>query len=266
MSHDGLGDRMKMYEGVSKTRLVPKMPVLVRLDGKAFHTFTRFMEKPYDLRMQRCMWYAARRLCEQIQGCQLAYVQSDEIQLLLVDYHSVYSSPWFDYEVQKVVSVAAAICTAAFVRAYDREFPVNGAAAGCGFAECEPAFDARAWNIPKHEVVNAFIWRQQDAVRNSIQSLAQAHFSHARLQGLNSKQLQDLLFLEKGVNWNDCPVPQRRGVCVVRQPETYTVIAGEGHNLRVPSERTVWTVDENIPIFTENRSYIGQHAEFEPQD
>ena len=116
MNHarDSLGTRMKDYESVPRVRLVPKMPVLARLDGKAFHTLTRGLEKPVDWGFVRCMHAAARALCEEVQGCKLAYVWSDEITLLLVDYEDRKTQPWFDYEVQKMCSVSASTATQAF--------------------------------------------------------------------------------------------------------------------------------------------------------
>ena len=243
-SRDRLGDRMKWYESVPRTRLVPKTPVLARLDGKAFHTFTRGMDKPVDWRMQRCMWAAAKHLCENIQGCRLAYVQSDETTLLLVDYESIKSEAWFDYEIQKMCSVSASLATVAFLDAYLREFPGRGSL---------PTFDARFWNLPPQEVTNAFIWRQQDATRNSIACLAQAHFSHAELHGKDARAMQDMLFQQKGINWNDCPVPQKRGVCLVR--ESYT--APNPHEPGAPDVvRARWIVDEDIPVFTQDRRYV----------
>jgi tRNA(His) guanylyltransferase len=236
-----LGDRMKRYEAVSVTRLVPKLPVLIRLDGKAFHSLTRDMLKPWDRGFQECMWQTARYLCEEISGCRVAYVQSDEITLLLVDYQSIGTQGWFDYEVQKLVSVSASMAAAAFARTYS--------------VDALAAFDARAWNLPAHEVVNCFIWRQQDATRNSILGLAQAHHSHKELQGRKTDALQDMLMV-KGINWNDCPIPQKRGVCIVR--ETFEIPPREtfGVGEYAPVIRHRWAVDEAIPIFTEDRDYI----------
>lgn len=238
---------MKRYESVFKTRLTPRTPVLIRLDGKSFHTFTRGMERPYDARFHACMWEAACALCQQVEGCQIAYVQSDEITLLLTDYENFNTQPWFDYEIQKLCSVSAGICAVAFLVACRERFgelPPGPL----------PVFDARCWNVPKEEVVNAFLWRQQDATRNSVTMLAQAHFSHRELDGVSTTQRLDRLVLEKGINWNDCPVPQKRGVCVVR--ETYTVSV-EGQD---PYTRTRWVVDQDIPIFSQDRSYIERHV------
>lgn len=260
MSNDSLGDRMKEYEGVPRTRLIPKVPVMIRLDGKAFHTFTRGMLRPYHRPFHECMWTAARYLCEHIQGCQLAYVQSDEITLLLLDTMSLEAEGWFGYEVQKMASIAAAMCTAAFNAALfhlsEDDEPVMA------------AFDARVWNVPKEEVVNAFIWRQQDATRNAIQMLGQAHFSHKELHGVSCAQIQEKLFQEKQVNFNDMPVPQKRGVCIVKEYYERTVGVGVlvspgGRPFVGPTttvvKRSRWHADENIPIFTQDRLYIEQY-------
>lgn len=250
MSFDDLGDRMKAYESIPRTRLVPKTPVLMRLDGKAFHTLTRGLDKPVDHGFSMSMRAAAVELCEQIQGCQLAYTWSDEIQLLLVDYQSIKTQGWFEYEVQKMCSVAASIATHAFFEAF-RGWHSNRA------NSARPYFDCRAWNLPRHEIVNAFIWRQQDASRNSVSALAQAHFSHGQLHGKKTNEMQDMLMLEKGINWNDCPVPHRRGVCVVK--ETYFAEGPVHPELGATAVvRHRWIVDETIPIFTQDRNYI-QH-------
>lgn len=268
MGGDSLGDRMKGYEGVTRTRLTPKVPVMIRLDGKAFHTFTRGMPRPYHRPLHECMWMAATYLCENIQGCRLAYVQSDEITLLLLDTMSLEAEGWFGYEVQKMASVAASMCTAAFIKHMSNmasfKFP--------GTSDLYPSFDARVWNIPKEEVTNAFVWRQQDATRNAIQMLGQSKFSHKELHGVNCNQIQEMLHQVHGVNFNDCPVPQKRGVCIVRQ--SYNVKVAEG-DYTTPDgrpgyysdyvRRTKWVVDEDIPIFTQNRSYVERYLE-PPQD
>jgi len=271
---DTLGDRMKGYEGVPRIRLVPKMPVMIRLDGKAFHTFTRGMERPYCRPFNECMWEAAKYLCANIQGCRVAYVQSDEITLLLTDYQDVKTQAWFDYEVQKMTSIAASMATAAFLRAYWKRFVAPGLC--CEFdVEREmddlklAAFDARAWNLPHQEVVNAFIWRQQDATRNAIQMLGQSKFSHKELHGKDCNQIQEMVFAKHGINFNDLPVPQRRGVCVVKEQysvQTHVGTFGGEDPYADPSTfvvRSRWTVDEAIPVFTQDRSYIQRFVDVE---
>jgi tRNA(His) 5'-end guanylyltransferase len=235
---DSIGDRMKDYESVPKTRLMPKSPVLARLDGRAFHTLTKKMRRPYDARFHRCMQEAAIHLCGGISGCQVAYVQSDEITLLLLDTRTYTTQAWFDNEVQKMCSVAASMCSVAFYAAFLREFE------GDLPSKVLPTFDARFWNVPVHEVGNCLLWRQQDAERNSLTMAAQAHYSHKDLHGKGRSAKHDLLHA-KGVNWNDLPTPQKRGVCIVKEEDTDT-------------GRTRWVVDEDIPIFStpEGRAYI----------
>lgn len=264
MSEDTLGDRMKLYESVPRARLIPKEPVLIRLDGKAFHSFTKGMERPYDRAFHECMWEAAKYLCENIQGCQVAYVQSDEITLLLVDYKDIKSEGWFGYGIQKMVSVAAAMCTAAFCAAYGEKFIIprdlNLKGPFNTLKRELPAFDARAWNLPRHEVVNAFIWRQQDATRNAIQLLGQHYYSHKQLHGVNCNQIQDMVWKDHGINFDKLPTPQKRGVCIIKKKEKVETLFGGVYT------RSKWVVDENIPIFTQDRDYIQRLVDVAPED
>lgn len=254
---DSLGDRMKKYEAVPRSRLTRRTPVLMRLDGKAFHTFTKNMPRPYYRAFHECMWAAAKHLCENIQGAKVAYVQSDEITLLVTDYAALNTEAFFDYQVQKMCSVAAAMCTAAFMRELlDRD---ENPAAKLAVMDL-PAFDCRVWNMPKDEVVNCFIWRQQDATRNAIQMLGQAHFSHKQLHKLSCANIQEKLFQEKGINFNDCPVPQKRGVCIVKEQFQLPVAGWKPGDPEVVW-RTRWVVDENIPIFTQDRQYIQRYVD-----
>lgn len=239
--NDSLGDRMKRYEDVPRTRLAPKLPVAMRLDGKAFHTFTRGFKKPFDNTLHQAMRNTAQYLCKNIQGAQLAYIQSDEISITLSDRQSLKAQGWFDYEIQKMCSIAASMASVCFfdqIRDFVYEFGV-----------ALPAFDCRVWNIPHDEVTNYFIWRQQDATRNSIQSLGQSHFSHAELHGKSCGEIQNMLLTQRDVNWNSCPIQQKRGVCVVKATE-HSEFSG------VLTARTRWVIDAEIPIFTENRDYI----------
>lgn len=246
MSSDSLGDRMKGYESVPKYRLTPRTPVMMRLDGRAFHTFTRRFERPFDLAFNVPMWMTARYLCKNIAGARLAYVQSDEISLLLADWRSQNTQPWFDYEVQKLCSIGAAMATAEFSRMMVDTDRVDHARPGAF-----PQFDCRVWNLPPSEVVNYFIWRQQDATRNSISSLAQSKFLAKELHCVNTGGMQDMLMAQHGVNWNDCPIPQKRGVCIRKS------LDAEGH--------WTWLLDEAIPVFTQDRGYVEQWLSF-PED
>lgn len=268
--HDDLGIRMKtFYEQIPKTKLMRRTPVAIRIDGKAFHTFTRGFKKPFDEVLVKSMQQTMKYLCENIQGCVLGYTQSDEITLILVDYKKLNSSAWFDYEVQKMCSIAASMATMAFNKAFERNISMAAPSFNCGDIELLDAveqvqvyqdaikkgamFDARVFNIPKEEVANLIYWRQLDATRNSIQMVGQANFSHKELQDKSCNEIQDMLMVQKGINWNDFPVSQKRGSCCIK--EAYEL---EG------VERTRWVIDNNIPIFKEEgREYIDKLITFE---
>lgn len=265
MKYDSLGDRMKGYENISRFYLTRRSPVIIRIDGKAFHTFTRGLKRPFDNILMSVMQETAKYLCKNISGCKLAYVQSDEISLLITDYDTIDTQAWFDNNLQKIVSVSASLATLAFNNFWSAAVDCEIEAANTvPFTSDENSyimtildkrfkatFDSRAFIIPKDEVCNYFIWRQQDATRNSIQSLAQANFPHKELNGLNSSKLQDKLMLEKSINWNDLPVPCKRGVCVYYERKPLATDNGE-----IKMEQFGWTIDEDIPIFTQNREYI----------
>ena len=229
-----LADRMKRYEHVERRYLPRRTYTLLRLDGRAFHTYTRGMERPFDGRLALAMNETASALCREISGARFAYVQSDEISLLLTDFASHGTEPWMGGDLAKVLSLSAAIATAAFNGAVPSNWRDRGPA----------LFDSRAWTIADpNEVANYFVWRQRDCVKNSITMVAQAHFPHGRLDGLNSAQRQELLFQEAGVNWNDTPDGFKRGRVTVK--ETYHVGGTEG---QVPVPRTRW-VGQAAPHF-----------------
>ena len=164
--HDDLGTRMKeFYEGIPKTKLMRRVPVAIRIDGKAFHTFTRGFQKPFDSILMASMQETMKYLCENIQGCVFGYSQSDEITLILIDYQKFTSSAWFDYEVQKVCSIAASMATMAFNKfftknvnyfemTHEHDDTVNEYCTTLvNAAEKGATFDSRCFNIPKEEVV-----------------------------------------------------------------------------------------------------------------
>ena len=277
--NDELGKRMKeFYEAVPKTRLVRRTPVAIRIDGKAFHTFTRGFEKPFDEVLGRAMRETMKYLCENIQGCVLGYTQSDEITLILIDYKKLTSSAWFDYEVQKMCSIAASMATMAFnavfyrevLRWYDRTVAdgtfqkqenVKLMKTYQTAAEKGAMFDARVFNIPKEEVANLIYWRQLDATRNSIQMVGQANFSHKELQNKSCNQIQEMLFQERDINWNDFPTHLKRGSCCVKvETSTTFIIEHENGSIETGAvERPHWEIDLEIPIFKEEgRQYINQ--------
>lgn len=267
---DSLGDRMKEnYENRAKTYLVRRMPVIIRLDGKAFHTFTRGMKKPYDEIFHNTMNATMKYLCENIQCCKLGYTQSDEITLLLTDYDTLDTAAWFDNNVQKICSVSASMATMAFNKFFLKEIAQYDMEWKCGFtpqsvtiqnehreyisnlnekAHKGAMFDSRCFNIPEDEVTNCFIWRQQDATRNAIQMLGQCNFSHKELQGKSCNDIQDMLMLQKGINFNDMPAEFKRGVCCLKKEVPCTD--------RLIGYKLDWVLDKEIPIFTQDRKYV----------
>ncbi len=199
-SKDTLGDRMKDYESISKTRLPRRSWWVIRLDGKAFHTWTKGREKPFDIGLNAVMDLTMGALAEQIEGAVFGYTQSDEISIL-VKPGGRDTQPWFDGQVQKIVSVSASIATGTFNLKWE---PVSHAP--MGYDRGLAYFDARVFALPSAgEVSNYLKWRQQDCTRNSVSMAAQAHFSHKELQGLKRDAMIVKLDEEKGVFWYDYP-------------------------------------------------------------
>lgn len=223
-------------------------------------------------------------LCENIQGCVLGYTQSDEITLIIVDYKKLNSAAWFDYEVQKITSISASMATLAFNDFFKKGITKENSAFTDEWldngdfnpkykdeelnklwithkraSEKGAMFDARCFNIPKEEVTNLIYWRQLDASRNSIQMVGQANFSHKELQNKSCNQIQDMLMEQKGINWNDLPIYQKRGSCCIKDKNYKPVVCedDEIHELISKTLRSYWTVDKEIPIFKgEGRKYI----------
>jgi tRNA(His) 5'-end guanylyltransferase len=225
---DSLGDRMKVYERASATSLPGRLPVIIRIDGKAFHTFTQAMERPFDHEFVGAMTALAEFLCDEIATTQLAYVQSDEISLLLHNYKHLNTEPYFNNQVQKMASVSAGLASGFFSLRYDRL----------------ATFDARAFVLPESEVANYFLWRQRDAERNSLQALAQSLYSPKQLHSKTRQEQLDLC-QAKGRDWNALPAHLKRGR-VVRK-----IRCG------------CWLTDLEIPIFSKDRAYIERYLETE---
>lgn len=289
--HDDLGIRMKeFYENIPKTKLVRRVPVAIRIDGKAFHTFCRGFDKPFDDLLIKTMQETALYLCKNIQGCVFGYTQSDEITLILIDYQKLTSSAFFDYKVQKLCSITASMATMAFnkyflenveqlklnskvlykndfetdsefiercteirnlIRAYDKAV-THGA-----------LFDSRCFNIPKEEVCNLIYWRQVDATRNSIQMVGQANFSQKQLNKKSCDKIQDMLFTQKNINWNDFPIYKKRGTALYKKlvynsrGENISDIACEARE----NEHYEWVIDKEMPILKGNdRNYVEKHV------
>lgn len=260
-SKDALGSRMKeFYENRAKTQLLRRTPVAIRIDGKAFHTFTKGFDKPFDKLLMESMQETMMELCKNMPGCVLGYTQSDEITLILTDYKKLTSDAFFDYEVQKVCSVAASMATMKFNKIFDKKVEEwsNNFYESWNRSEKEEKycktlydavemgamFDARCFNIPKEEVTNLIYWRQQDASKNSVSMAVRAYFSHNEVHHKNTSQMQEMLFAVHGINWNDYPIPCKRGSCCVK---------GEKG----------WYIDLEIPIFKgNNRAYIEDRINF----
>jgi len=199
---DSLGDRIKRYERAGQFHYPPRQPLIIRVDGRAFHTFTRGFDKPFDHYLMEAMVYAMEKTAKDMMGFKLAYHQSDEVTFLLTDYDRLTTQGWFDYEVNKVVSLAASTFTAWFARMFSAKFGVA-------------TFDARAFTVPAEDVPNVFIWRQRDWERNSVSMLAQAHFSHKELHGKKVPDMHDMLH-GIGINWADLSLAEKNGTFLLR--------------------------------------------------
>lgn len=282
--HDELGIRMKeFYEQIPKTRLMRRTPVAIRIDGKAFHTFTKGFQKPFDEILIKSMQETMLYLCKNIQGCVFGYTQSDEITLILQDYKELTTDAWFNYEVQKMCSIAASMATMAFNKFFAQEVFKWGFKT-FGYEWCEGGtnnpeivnspewklsniyheaiekgamFDTRCFNIPKEEVCNLIYWRQLDATHNSIQMVGQANFSHRELQGKSCSMIQDMLMTQKSINWNDFPIYQKRG-SACRKIEQEVNIAGTIDTI------STWEIDLKMPILKgKDRIYVDKCIYFE---
>lgn len=250
--YSDLDIRMKTYyEQIPKTKLMRRTPVVIRLDGRSWHTFTKGFKKPFDDILIKSMQDTMLYLCKNIHGCVFGYTQSDEITLILIDYQTLTTSAWFDYEVQKMCSISASMATLEFNRAFHRNVeswrnntllemrsvmrgvldsgePVdedtqtildsnssyNGILIG---AEHDGAqFDSRCFNIPKEEVANMIYWRQHDAINNSISMVAQYYFTTKELHGKSSTDKIQMLIDEQGIDWNNFPIEQQRGSACIK--------------------------------------------------
>ena len=223
-----LGDRMKQfYEHPMRQKVPRRLPIIMRLDGRAFHTLARKMnfEKPFDRDFINGMKAIARKLVDEVQNTKFAYIQSDEISLLLIDYENFATQAWFDGNIQKMTSVSAGIASALMSKYFDTL----------------AVFDCRVFVLPREEVVNYFIWRQQDWIRNSVQMLARSYFSHNELYCLNQEEMRDKLHTEKGVMWKILPNYLKYGTCYYKDDIS-------------------WNEDNDIPIFSKARGYIDKYV------
>lgn len=259
MDTSDLANRMKEYEKRNQYYLQKRIPVAIRMDGRSFHTFTKGFQRPFDEILMTTMQETARYMCENIQNAKFAYVQSDEITIILVDYDTLETDCWFNYRTDKLCSIAASMATLKFnmafkeailneewewknsltpqsveiQKAYNNYITTLKKAAQKG-----AMFDARCFNIPKEEVANLIYWRQLDAMRNSVQMVAQANFPHKELQGLNQEALKGKLHFEKNIIWDNYPIYKQRGTAV------YKSASGD------------WIIDKCMPILKYNWHYI----------
>jgi tRNA(His) 5'-end guanylyltransferase len=239
-----LSTRIKeFYEDRTKVLLPRKMITCIRLDGKGFSKLTKLLDKPFDDGFSDDMDTTAIYLCENIQGAKFAYTQSDEITIVMTDFDTYETSAWFDYSVQKMVSISASLATAKFnqLRIF-RDIK---------YLEKLAMFDARVFQVPNvDEMVNTIIWRQQDASRNSISMASSAFYSHNALEGKSGSDKQDMLML-KGINWNDYKTKYKRG-SVIKKISVDAISPIDGSL----STRNKWVADVETPIFTQDRDYL----------
>lgn len=259
--NDSLGDRMKRYEGISRNFLTRRVPAIIRLDGKAFHSLTKGMRKPFDRILMSTMQETMKYLCENIQGCVFGYTQSDEITLVLTDYATIKTDAWFGYNVQKMTSVSASMATLMFNNCF-----IGTVSSAQGTEELDYSvyeskfwralFDARAFSVPVDEVCNCLIWRQQDATRNSIEAVGQANFSHKELHGKSCSDIQEMLWSQRNLNWNDFPVDCKRGSCCYKQCKEVQMQDPRDSSKTITVSRRTWVIDREPPTFTQDRGYI----------
>lgn len=280
-----LSTRMKRYEAVSKNYLTCRTPVIVRIDGRAFHTFVQDFVKPFDTVLMKSMEETMRYLCENIPGCVLGYKQSDEISLVLVDYQNLDSEAWFNYNVQKMCSVTASMATMIFNKMLRDE--VNQFFAYCmdhiifdtGSSVPHPLkiyqtpegtqidednlrnlmsvyklaiasgamFDARVFNIPKEDVMNYLVWRQKDAINNGIQMVGQASFTQDELNDCDINKIKAMLLSKKNIDWNDFADECKYGVCCKK------MISSKNSDVE---NKLTWEFDKHPPIFNEDTDYV----------
>ena len=258
MDTSDLANRMKEYEKRNQYYLQKRTPVAIRVDGRSFHTFTKGFKRPFDDILMKSMQETAKYMCENMGNAKLAYVQSDEITIILVDYDTLETDCWFNYRTDKLCSISASMATMAFnkffeanVKNYIRNIMPNIltplAETYMKAAEKGAMFDARCFNIPKEEVTNLIYWRQLDATRNSIQMVGQANFSHKELQNKTCNMIQDMLHEQKGINWNDYPTVCKRGSACI-----YTEYANMNG-----SHNSGWIIDKEMPILKgDDRAYV----------
>ena len=268
MDTSDLAKRMKDYEMRDRYFLQKRIPVAIRVDMRAGHTFTRGFKRPFDDIFMKSMQETAKYMCENMGNAKFAYVQSDEITIILVDYDTLETDCWFNYRTDKLCSISASMATMAFNKFFADaveqetcrgEYLEDIAGKHWEAMQKGAMFDARCFNIPKEEVTNLIYWRQLDASRNSIQMVGQANFSHKELQNKTCSNIQDMLMLQKNINWNDFPIHQKRGTSIVKN--RIEIKSNGDVNIAQLRDTTKseneWIIDTNMPILKgEDRNYV----------
>lgn len=258
---DSLGNRMKAYEAVNEHYLVPKMPFIIRVDGKAFHTFTKHFKKPFDSIMERAMKATMQSLCKDIPGCVLGYTQSDEITLVCTYSDRIVSEAWFNGRIEKIVAISAAKATKYFNKHYreavlsvfSEKNDINAWDVHMiyhkNFDEAE--FDARVFNLPEWDCINNIIWRQQDAIRNSVEMVGHCFYSARELNRVNTDMIKMKLLTDHNIMWDAYPEYNKRGTfCykVQREKETHGKVV----------TRNIWEIEKHPVFLQENREWFSQ--------
>lgn len=223
---------MKLYENSNNLVLPKNVPLILRVDGRAFHTLTKKLDKPFDIRMMNMMNQVAQDLCKEIMNARIAFIQSDEISILI--YNHILSDVWFGNKLQKMTSISASVATLSAAKMLDNY--------GINYGN-KLSFDSRVFLIPEKDVNNYFIWRQRDWERNSLQMLTRSYYTHAEVEGKNHIEMYDMLHVA-GDNWDNLPTEYKRGRCVVYD-----------------CENSKWTVDNNIPVFAQQHGYIEKYLD-----
>lgn len=269
---DSLGDRMKDYENVNRIYLTRRLPLILRIDGCHFHTYTKHFNKPFDRVLRDAMWETAKELCANISGAKLAYTQSDEISILITDYDNLDTEPWFSKNLQKMTSVAASMASIFFYQAHT--FALKAFISECEAEEYEipewvsahedalrnesAIFDCRAFTLPKEEVNNYFLWRQQDCRRNSVEATARILFSDKELFRKSTEEMKEMMRTQKNTDWEYIPSFYKNGACVRKVTRVETFVPPVPNKPPVEVSRKRWEVDTHIPIFSKNPEYINE--------
>lgn len=223
---------MKAYEESYSFNFTKRTPIIIRLDGKNFSTYTKQLNRPFDDRMVEMMKETVLYLMNNIQGCVFAFSQSDEISLFLRDYDTLKTESWFGSNLQKIVSVSASMATAKF----------NQLAGKIGLSLAH--FDSRAFILPKEEVVNYFIFRQHDGLRNSVHMYARSYFSHKQLMEKNTQEMKEML-VENGTPWESLPTIIKHGFAIRKDESQITT---------------------ELPLFKDDRAYIEELVYVKPTE